>query len=186
MILRQEEHLLRSEVVVRVITGIGQRVGMLYLTTTRIVFEERPSRGLFQTEPSRTTLDVPIAHVSNVIVDQPTFGIGRPMLHVELSGRDGFVFKTVSASDWAGWITALRREYRSQPDSRPEPLKALEQAHRPAQSGIAPYVAPVVVNVQTPAAAPPRSFLHCRYCGALTPAGSGIGIAKCSGCGAAL
>lgn len=181
MILLHDEQLLHSEEVDRVRPGIGQRRGTLYLTSNRIVFEEKANRAIFMIQSIRTVLNAPIEQVTNVMVDQRPFGIGRPVLHLELSNHEGFIFKTLFASDWAAWISNLRSSIHAPQEQRPG-----KQA--PTQTRIAPDAVgtPVVVNVQAPHGTMPQSFLHCRYCGALTPAGTGPGAAKCSGCGAML
>lgn len=172
MILLHGEQILIAEHLDRVRGGNDQRHGTLFLTNYRIVFEEKINRGLLAGQTTRTALDAPIERVSNVLVDQRAFGVGRPILKIEFIGHDGFMFKTPAAAGWAARIAQLR---------------ASIVPRAPAPSPPASYHgAPVVVNVQAPQAAPPQSFLHCRYCGALTPAGAAQGAMKCSGCGAAL
>jgi hypothetical protein len=146
-------------------SGSG-RDGVLTLTTSRLVFEAKRKQGLVHQlvrgEQLATLVDLRLDQISNIHRDKPL--LGRASLRVDALGKS-FRFLVRDAEVWMSGIAQARQ--RVPPTGYPG--------------------APVIVNVQAAAPqAPVQAFLHCRFCGALAPAGSlGPGM-RCPSCGAAL
>jgi hypothetical protein len=108
-------------------------------------------------------MDLHLDQISNLHRDKPL--LGRASIRIEALGQS-HSFKVNDAEAWAGSIARARQSVPSR--------------------GYPGAVAPVIVNVNASAPSPPQAYLHCRFCGALAPAGSlGPGM-KCPNCGAAL
>jgi hypothetical protein len=146
-------------------SGAG-RDGVLTLTTQRLVFEAKRKQGLVHQlvrgEQLVALVDLQLDQISNVHRDKPL--LGRASVRIDALGHS-YSFKVHDAEAWANAIARARQSVP--PRGYPG--------------------APVVVNVQAAAAPPPmQAYLHCRFCGALAPAGSlGPGM-RCPSCGAAL
>jgi hypothetical protein len=146
-------------------SGSG-RDGVLTLTTQRLVFEGQKKQGLVtqlvRGEKLVALVDLRLDQISNVHRDKPL--LGRASARIDALGHS-YSFKVRDAE---AWVAAIARTRQSVPPR--------------GYPG-----APVVVNVAAPAAsAPIQAYLHCRFCGALAPAGSlGPGM-RCPSCGAAL
>jgi hypothetical protein len=147
-------------------SGSG-RDGILVLSSHRLIFEGRLQQGFIREavrgKKVATLMDLQLAQLSNVHRDKPL--IGRASLRVEALGKS-HVFRVRDADAWVSAISPAR-----------------QYAPTPGAPG-----APVIVNVNTVAAPqqPVQAFLHCRFCGALMPAGSAGPGMRCSSCGAAL
>jgi hypothetical protein len=150
-------------------SGTG-REGVLTLTTMRLVFEGKRKQGvvhqLVRGEQLVALVDLHLDQVSNVHRDKPL--LGRASVRIDALGHS-YSFKVRDAEAWANAIARARQSV---------PPRSYPGGYRGA---------PVVVNVQAAAAPPPmQAYLHCRFCGALAPAGSlGPGM-RCPSCGAAL
>ncbi len=128
---------------------MGERDGLLFLTTHRLLFEGRMTDGRL-TQALRgprlsTLLDVPLRQISNAHVDPRL--IGRPTLRVDLQGH-ARSFRVVDAASWYSSISVAKRQ-AGPPSSWPG------------------QPSPVVVHVQTPPAPPPPPATvraRCPYC----------------------
>ncbi|HZY71332.1 MAG TPA: hypothetical protein VFF67_10205 [Thermoplasmata archaeon] len=157
--------------------GPPERLGNLYLTNQRLVYEAEIRGGLLgSTTRIETSLNARLHEVANV--HALPRGLVGPTLQVDLA-YGTYRFRVGHAAPWAHEIVNAKGQAPPPPPRfvPPPPPPPPGQLYPPAAGHAS---APLVVNFVAPAAPLPQ--LHCRYCGALSPGGS----RRCTGCGAAL
>jgi len=141
--------------------------GILYLTSTRIVFEA----GAGGPTPF-TAYEKGLDSVRNVLPGVASrFRSGkREFLTIE-DEQGRAIFRVTDAQVWVDAIVAAKSVLPPLPPSTPS------ESVPPSSRGYAGQ-APVIVNVQAPPA--PQIMMHCRHCGNLYDATKG----RCDKCGA--